>query len=244
MVPVLDRETGLVTWLADSDSALTKGLAALLARGLSGVRPSVVAAMSPDFITELGLAQSLTPSRNNGFLNMFLTMQKLSVNLMGQEAEALGGGGGGGGDTGGDGVADDGDDGDDEDGFSLPSPFSSSSLPSPPPSSAPQTEEELQKPVRAMMKRKLSLAFSIPANSLEIIDESSQHAGHAGAKGVSSPSGETHFRIRVVSDSFEGLKTIERHRLVYVVLEEELLGPVHALSLETLTPEEDAKRRK
>jgi sulfur transfer protein SufE/stress-induced morphogen len=227
VVPVLDRETGLVTWLADSDSALTMGLAALLARGLSGVRPSVVAAMSPDFITELGLAQSLTPSRNNGFLNMFLTMQKLSVNLMGQEAEALGGDGG-----------------DDDDGFSLPSPFSSSSLPSPPPSSAPQTEEELQKPVRAMMKRKLSLAFSIPANSLEIIDESSQHAGHAGAKGVSSPSGETHFRIRVVSDSFEGLKTIERHRLVYVVLEEELLGPVHALSLETLTPEEDAKRRK
>ena len=67
VVPVLDKETGLVTWLADSDSALTKGLAALLAKGLSGVRPSVVASMSPDFITELGLAQSLTPSRNNGF---------------------------------------------------------------------------------------------------------------------------------------------------------------------------------
>lgn len=231
VVPVLDGETGLVTWLADSDSALTKGLAALLAKGLSGVRPSVVASMSPDFITELGLSQSLTPSRNNGFLNMFLTMQKLSVNLMGQEAAALGGGGGSGG-------------GDDD---SLPSPFSSSSLPpSSSSSSAPPTEEELQKPVRALMRRKLSLAFSIPASSpaLEIVDESSQHAGHAGAKGVSSPSGETHFRVRVVSDSFEGLRTIDRHRLVYVVLEEELLGPVHALSLETLTPEEDAKRKK
>ena len=61
---------------------------------------------------------------------------------------------------------------------------------------------------------------------------------------MASPSGETHFKVRIVSDSFEGLKTIDRHRLVYVVLEEELLGPVHALSLETLTPEEDARRKR
>ena len=234
----MDRETGLLTWLADSDSALTKGLAALLAKGLSGVRPSVVASMSPDFITELGLAQSLTPSRNNGFLNMFLTMQKLSVGMMGQEAEALAGSSGNDGGNG----------GVDDDEFPLPSPFSSASLPSPSSSSsssaAPPTEEDLAKPVKASMRRKLLLAFSIPEACLEIVDESSQHAGHAGAKGVSSPSGETHFKVRVVSDSFEGLRTIDRHRLVYVVLEEELVGPVHALSLETLTPEEEAKRKR
>ena len=98
--------------------------------------------------------------------------------------------------------------------------------------------------MKASMRRKLLLAFKIPASSLEILDESGQHAGHAGAKGVSSPSGETHFKIRMVSSSFEGLKTLDRHRLVYVVLEEELLGPVHALSLETLTPEEDEERRR
>ena len=241
VVPVLDKETGLVTWLADSDSALTKGLAALLAKGLSGVRPSAVAAMTPDFITELGLAQSLTPSRNNGFLNMFLTMQKLSVGLMGQEAEALlsAGGGGSGGDE------DSGSSGEnnDADEFTLPSPFSSASLPSSS-SSSSSSSEELAKPVKASMRRKLLLAFSIPEACLEIIDESSQHAGHAGAKGVSSPSGETHFRVKVVSDSFEGLRTIDRHRMVYVVLEEELVGPVHALSLETLTPEEEARRKR
>jgi len=195
------------------------------------VRPSVVASMSPDFITELGLAQSLTPSRNNGFLNMFLTMQKLSVGMMGQEAEALSAGSSSGGKN---------DVADDE--FPLPSPFSSASLPSSSSSSSP--EELAAKPVAASMRRKLLLAFSIPDSCLEIVDESSQHAGHAGAKGVSSPSGETHFKIRVVSDSFEGLKTIDRHRLVYVVLEEELVGPVHALSLETLTPEEEAKRKR
>ena len=241
VVPVFDKETGLVTWLADSDSALTKGLAALLAKGLSGVRPSAVAAMTPDFITELGLAQSLTPSRNNGFLNMFLTMQKLSVGLMGQEAEALlsAGGGGSGGDE------DSGSSGEnnDADEFTLPSPFSSASLPSSS-SSSSSSSEELAKPVKASMRRKLLLAFSIPEACLEIIDESSQHAGHAGAKGVSSPSGETHFRVKVVSDSFEGLRTIDRHRMVYVVLEEELVGPVHALSLETLTPEEEARRKR
>ena len=241
VVPVLDKETGLVTWLADSDSALTKGLAALLAKGLSGVRPSAVAAMTPDFITELGLAQSLTPSRNNGFLNMFLTMQKLSVGLMGQEAEALlsAGGGGSGGDE------DSGSSGEnnDADEFTLPSPFSSASLPSSS-SSSSSSSEELAKPVKASMRRKLLLAFSIPEACLEIIDESSQHAGHAGAKGVSSPSGETHFRVKVVSDSFEGLRTIDRHRMVYVVLEEELVGPLHALSLETLTPEEEARRKR
>ena len=241
VVPVFDKETGLVTWLADSDSALTKGLAALLAKGLSGVRPSAVAAMTPDFITELGLAQSLTPSRNNGFLNMFLTMQKLSVGLMGQEAEALlsAGGGGSGGDE------DSGSSGEnnDADEFTLPSPFSSASLPSSS-SSSSSSSEELAKPVKASMRRKLLLAFSIPEACLEIIDESSQHAGHAGAKGVSSPSGETHFRVKVVSDSFEGLRTIDRHRMVYVVLEEELVGPLHALSLETLTPEEEARRKR
>ena len=235
VVPVLDPNTGLITWLADSDSALTKGLAALLAKGLSGVRPSVVAGMSPDFISDLGLAQSLTPSRNNGFLNMFLTMQKLSVNLMGQELDALSSSAASSTSAG---TSDGDNDGD------APSPFSSASLPSP--SSAP-TEEELAKPVRASMRRKLSLAFKVESDGdlLDVVDESGQHAGHAGAKGVSSPSGETHFKARIVSESFEGLKTLDRHRLVYVVLEEELLGPVHALSLETLTPEEwEAKRRK
>lgn len=163
---------------------------------------------------------------------MFLTMQKLSVNLMGQEAEALSAGGAGG----------------KKDG--APSPFSSASLPSSSSasfstSSSPSspTEEELAKPVAASMRRKLLLAFSIPETSLEVIDESSQHSGHAGAKGVSSPSGETHFKVRIVSDSFEGLKTLDRHRLVYVVLEEELLGPVHALSLETLSEEEARRKR-
>ena len=80
-------EDGLVYFTADSDSQLTKGLAALLVRGLSGAEPREVLTLSPGFIDELGLRQSLTPSRNNGFLNMFLKMQRIALELvMAQEA--------------------------------------------------------------------------------------------------------------------------------------------------------------
>lgn len=74
-------------------------------------------------------------------------------------------------------------------------------------------------------------------SSLEVKDESSQHAGHAAMKGL--PAGETHFRVSVVSQEFEGLTTIKRHKLIYQILAEELAGPIHALSLKTKTPSEE-----
>lgn len=70
--------------------------------------------------------------------------------------------------------------------------------------------------------------------SLEIIDDSHKHAGHAGAR----PGGESHFTVAVVSGAFEGLSRVERQRLVYRLLEEELAGPVHALALRTIAPSE------
>ena len=59
-----------------------QGLAALLVLGLSGCTPAEILTVQPGFIEMLGLKQSLTPSRNNGFLNMFLKMQKLTLGLM------------------------------------------------------------------------------------------------------------------------------------------------------------------
>ncbi|KZD12313.1 BolA family protein [Oceanibaculum pacificum] len=88
--------------------------------------------------------------------------------------------------------------------------------------------------VAATMRSKLEQAFT-PA-LLEIVDESHRHVGHAGHSGA----GESHFQIRIVAPAFEGKSRVERQRLVYGVLAEELAGPVHALALTVRTPAEAA----
>jgi BolA family transcriptional regulator, general stress-responsive regulator len=69
---------------------------------------------------------------------------------------------------------------------------------------------------------------------LEIVDDSHRHAGHAGAR----PGGETHFSLTIVAAAFAGKSRVARQRLVYETLAVELTGPVHALSLTTLAPDE------
>ena len=62
---------------------------------------------------------------------------------------------------------------------------------------------------------------------IEVVDESDLHAGHSGAR----PGGETHFKVIMVSQCFEGLSRIDRQRAVYRALKNELDERVHALSL-------------
>jgi BolA protein len=81
------------------------------------------------------------------------------------------------------------------------------------------------------------LTAGLHPTRLTIRDESHRHAGHSGAR----PEGETHFHVHIVSPIFAGESRIARQRRVYVLLAEELAGPVHALGLTTLTPEEDGK---
>lgn len=71
---------------------------------------------------------------------------------------------------------------------------------------------------------------------LEVIDDSAQHAGHAGAR----PGGQSHFRVIIVSPLFAGLSRVARQQLVYAALTQELAGPVHALSITARTPDEAA----
>jgi BolA protein len=70
--------------------------------------------------------------------------------------------------------------------------------------------------------------------ALTVVDESHLHAGHAGSR----ESGETHFRVDIVSKDFAGLGRIARHRRIHEVLAEELRSGVHALAIAARTPEE------
>ena len=73
--------------------------------------------------------------------------------------------------------------------------------------------------------------------SLEVLDESHLHDGHAGHR----PGGETHFRVYIVSPAFEGKSRVERHRMINAALASELAETVHALAIHAQAPGE-AKR--
>lgn len=80
---------------------------------------------------------------------------------------------------------------------------------------------------------KLTAAFS--PQSLEVVDESHKHEGHAGHR----PGGETHFRVYIVSDAFKGKTRLDRHRLINETLAGELAGRVHALAIHAKAPGEN-----
>ncbi|RMF70597.1 MAG: BolA family transcriptional regulator [Alphaproteobacteria bacterium] len=81
---------------------------------------------------------------------------------------------------------------------------------------------------------RLQAAFS--PRILEVRDESERHRGHAGWR----EGGETHFAVRLVSDRFQGLSRLARHRLVHEALGPDLIAEIHALQLSLLTPDEAA----
>ena len=74
--------------------------------------------------------------------------------------------------------------------------------------------------------------------SLDVIDESAQHAGHMHHPGGVEPRGETHFRIKVVSAAFSGKSRLARHRIINALVEVELKEGVHALAIDARAPGE------
>jgi len=70
--------------------------------------------------------------------------------------------------------------------------------------------------------------------ALDVVDESAQHAGHAGAQ----PGGETHWRVSIVSPRFAGQPVVARHRMIYQALGELIQNPIHALAITARAPEE------
>jgi BolA protein len=85
-------------------------------------------------------------------------------------------------------------------------------------------------PVGHRISTKLEHAFA-PA-SLEVIDESHQHAGHAGSRA----DGESHFRVKILAEAFRGKSRVEQHRMINAALAEELRERVHALAIQAGPP--------
>lgn len=85
---------------------------------------------------------------------------------------------------------------------------------------------------RDVIINKLREAF-LP-ESLDVTDELHLHEGHAGHR----PGGETHFRVYIVSPTFEGKSRVERHRMINAALAAELAGSVHALAIKAQAPGE------
>jgi BolA protein len=80
------------------------------------------------------------------------------------------------------------------------------------------------------IRARLLTAFA--PSELEVIDESHRHKGHEGAR-----DGRGHFRVKIVSARFAGRKPIERHRMVFEVLEPLLKSDIHALSIRAAATE-------
>ncbi len=87
------------------------------------------------------------------------------------------------------------------------------------------------KNLMGQMEQLLRQAFE--PELLQIGDLTEQHRGHAG-----NISGGSHFRLKLVSEKFLGLSSLQRHRRVYEVLGELLQGQIHALAMDLKTPEE------
>ena len=91
--------------------------------------------------------------------------------------------------------------------------------------------------VAQAIHRRLSEALA--PSRIDLVDQSAQHAGHAGAR----PEGESHFRVTVVAQAFAGRSRIERQRMVYAALDDLMRSDIHAISIVALTPAEAANHR-
>lgn len=193
------RDEYVIDFVGDSDGLLTKGLVALLVRGLSKCTADEIDQVDPSFIREAKISQSLTPGRNNGFLNMLQVMKRKAREL---EENAKSG------------VVDG--KSDDDSG------------------NASMNDNQTMAEDRPMYKAMMTSLQQLKPTSIDLIDNSHQHAGHAGSKGFN---GESHFDLTIVSEAFEGLNLVKRHQLIYMILGE-IMPKIHALSIKANTPDE------
>jgi len=92
-------------------------------------------------------------------------------------------------------------------------------------------------PIEKSIRDKLSETFQ--PDRLEVINESHLHAGHQG--GAMDGTGESHFRVRIVSSSFAGKNRVARHRAINDALRDDLADGIHALAIEVAAPDETTR---
>ena len=80
---------------------------------------------------------------------------------------------------------------------------------------------------------RIALEAAFAPASLDVVDDSARHAGHAGAR-----DGRGHFNVDIVSEAFAGMAPIARHRAVYAALGEMMTTDIHALAIRARTPDE------
>lgn len=87
-----------------------------------------------------------------------------------------------------------------------------------------------------LTRLRAALDAAFQPQALDVVDDSARHAGHAGA----APGGQTHYSVLLVSDAFQGLSRVARHRAVNDAVAAEFAGGLHALALTLRTPQEHA----
>ena len=93
------------------------------------------------------------------------------------------------------------------------------------------TPSPLAAPTALLLEQRLR--DTLQPTLLEVLDESYQHNGHAGANGTGSG---THFRVKITSHLFTGKSIVMRHRLVYDSLQDFIAQGLHALAIEAHLP--------
>jgi BolA family transcriptional regulator, general stress-responsive regulator len=83
-----------------------------------------------------------------------------------------------------------------------------------------------------VVQLRAAIERALAPRSLEIVDDSARHAGHAGARAGG------HFRVTLVAEAFRGRSPLERHRLVYDAVAPLMQDGVHALNIVARTPDE------
>lgn len=196
------EEEGLVVnYFGDSDGLLTKGLLALLIRGLSGCTPDQIEAVDPQFIQAAKISQTLTPGRNNGFLNMLAVMKRKASEASEKDSAGVDGG--------------------------------TTTVATAVENSAETVSDETDD--KPMYTAIISNLMMLKPTSITLTDNSAQHVGDAGAKGWED--GESHFALEIVSEAFDGLNVIKRHKLIYMLLGE-VMPKIHALEIDAKTSSE------